>query len=63
MSPTTLGRIASYYYLSHQSVALFSAELADADDGPAELPTLLRVLCAASEYAELPVRRVESGQT
>ena len=58
VSPTTLGRIASYYYLSHQTVALFSAELAG-DEGPTALPTLLRVLCAASEYAELPVRHNE----
>ena len=59
VSPTTLGRIASYYYLSHQTVALFSAELADVDEAVTELPTLLRVLCAASEYDELPVRHNE----
>ena len=58
VAPTTLGRIASYYYLSHQTVALFSAELAG-DEGQTELPTLLRVLCSASEYAELPVRHNE----
>ena len=57
--PTTLGRIASYYYLKYTSVALFCAELHDVEQGPTELPILLRVLCDASEFDELPVRRKE----
>ena len=56
---TTLGRINSYYYLKYTSVALFHAELHDVEDGPRDLPTLLRVLCDASEFDELPVRHNE----
>ena len=55
----TLGHIASYYYLQYTTVALFCAELHDVDAGPTELPTLLRVLCDASEFDELPVRHNE----
>ena len=38
--PTTLGRIASYYYLKYTSVALFCAELHDVDQGPTELSVI-----------------------
>ena len=57
--PLTLGRIASYYYLKYTTVALFCAELHDVDVGPSELRTMLRVLCDASEFDELPVRHNE----
>jgi len=57
--PLVLGQIASYYYLKYTTVALFCAELHDVDDGPTELPVLLRVLCDASEFDELPVRHNE----
>jgi activating signal cointegrator complex subunit 3 len=57
--PHTLGRVASYYYLKYTTVALFCAELHDVDVGPTELSTLLRVLCDASEFDELPVRHNE----
>jgi len=53
--PLTLGRVASYYYLKYTTVALFCAELHDVDEAVTELPTLLRVLCDASEFDELPV--------
>jgi len=59
VAPLTLGRVASYYYLKYTTVALFNAELHDVDDAPTELPHLLRVLCDASEYDELPVRHNE----
>ena len=59
MRPATLGSIASYYYLKYTTVALFCAELHDVDIGPSDLPTLLRVLCDASEFSELPVRHNE----
>ncbi len=59
VAPLTLGRVASYYYLKYTSVALFNAELHDVDEGPSALPTLLRVLCDASEFDELPVRHNE----
>lgn len=38
------------------SVALFNAELHDVDEAPTDIPTLLRILCDASEFDELPVR-------
>lgn len=57
--PTTLGHIASYYYLKYTTVALFCAEVHEVDDAPTELPTLLRILCDASEFDELPVRHNE----
>ena len=53
--PLTLGRVASYYYLKYTTVALFCAELHDVEEAVTELPTLLRVLCDASEFDELPV--------
>ena len=59
VKPSTLGRIASYYYLKYTTVALFHAELHDVDDAPTDLPTLLRVLCDASEFDEIPVRHNE----
>ncbi|CAH2054677.1 unnamed protein product, partial [Iphiclides podalirius] len=52
---TWMGRIASYYYLSHKTMAHFSSRLhpsLDADE-------LLRVLADAEEYATLPVRHNE----
>jgi len=57
--PNTLGRVASYYYLKYTTVALFCAELHDVDAGPTDMSTLLRVLCDASEFDELPVRHNE----
>ena len=59
IAPATLGKVASYYYLNYTTVALFNAELRDVDQAPSELPDILRVLCAASEYAQLPVRHNE----
>ncbi|GAB4820015.1 hypothetical protein N2152v2_007061 [Parachlorella kessleri] len=51
----TLGRIASYYYMRHQTMATFAQHV-----GPGmDVQGLLRVLCAASEYDELPVRHNE----
>ena len=52
---TTLGRIASYYYLSHETVAQFKNSLQPTmtwDD-------ILSVLCYANEYDQLPVRHNE----
>ena len=59
VKPTILGHIASYYYLKYTTVALFCAEVHDVDDPPTDLPTLLRILCDASEFDELPVRHNE----
>ncbi|KAL6068513.1 activating signal cointegrator 1 complex subunit [Balamuthia mandrillaris] len=51
----TFGRIASYYYLHHATVGMFY----DAIDDQNSIQSLLKVLCDASEYDELPVRHNE----
>ncbi|XP_076593233.1 activating signal cointegrator 1 complex subunit 3 isoform X1 [Chaetodon auriga] len=55
IEPLTLGRIASYYYLKHQTIRVFKERMR------AELPIheLLSILTDAEEYAELPVRHNE----
>ncbi|GAA6066161.1 activating signal cointegrator 1 complex subunit 3, partial [Tachysurus ichikawai] len=55
IEPLTYGRIASYYYLRHQTVRMFKERLKP------ELPIqeLLSILTDAEEYAELPVRHNE----
>ncbi|XP_037079390.1 activating signal cointegrator 1 complex subunit 3-like [Pollicipes pollicipes] len=55
--PTVLGRIASFYYLSHRTMELFHARLS-ADTSDAEL---LTVLTDAHEYDEIPVRHNEDN--
>nr|CAH0109762.1 unnamed protein product [Daphnia galeata] len=53
--PTSLGRIASYYYLSYHTLQLFRDRL-----GPeTKLEDLLSLLSDAHEYNELPVRHNE----
>ncbi|KAM9852705.1 activating signal cointegrator 1 complex subunit 3 [Aulostomus maculatus] len=55
IEPLTYGRIASYYYLKHQTIRMFKERLR------AELPIheLLSILTDAEEYSELPVRHNE----
>ncbi|XP_044008422.1 activating signal cointegrator 1 complex subunit 3, partial [Aphidius gifuensis] len=53
--PLSLGKIASYYYLSYKTITLFSKELKN----NISLIDCLKVLCTAQEYAELPVRHNE----
>ncbi|XP_053736130.1 activating signal cointegrator 1 complex subunit 3 isoform X1 [Synchiropus splendidus] len=55
IEPQTNGRIASYYYLKHQTVRMFKEQLR------AELSVsdLLSILTDSEEYAELPVRHNE----
>eukprot|EP01027_Heterolobosea_sp_BB2_P026939 GEZU01042062.1.p1 GENE.GEZU01042062.1~~GEZU01042062.1.p1 ORF type:complete len:2174 (-),score=564.16 GEZU01042062.1:67-6525(-) len=55
VTPTILGRIASYYYLSYVTARLFSNRLQSALD----VPSLLQLLCDAKEFEELPVRHNE----
>eukprot|EP00475_Leptophrys_vorax_P017663 TRINITY_DN24265_c0_g2_i2.p1 TRINITY_DN24265_c0_g2~~TRINITY_DN24265_c0_g2_i2.p1 ORF type:complete len:876 (+),score=189.71 TRINITY_DN24265_c0_g2_i2:681-3308(+) len=55
ISPTNIGRIGSYYYLSHLTMKMFSESIHDQQD----LPALLQTLCDAHEYSELPVRHNE----
>jgi activating signal cointegrator complex subunit 3 len=63
LAPTPMGHVASFYYLKHSTVARFRAELGADDDGGAPpdlgVAALLRVLCDAAEFAELPVRHNE----
>jgi len=55
LGPTTLGRIASYYYLSHETVQLFDEKLNAANTAE----ELLTVLTDCKEYEDLPVRHNE----
>lgn len=57
LETTTLGRIASYYYLHHQTVKMFRDSM-----GPdCSLSELLNVLSDAHEYEDLPVRHNEDS--
>eukprot|EP01127_Copromyxa_protea_P008859 TRINITY_DN2045_c0_g2_i1.p1 TRINITY_DN2045_c0_g2~~TRINITY_DN2045_c0_g2_i1.p1 ORF type:complete len:2126 (-),score=516.29 TRINITY_DN2045_c0_g2_i1:21-6239(-) len=53
--PTTLGRIASYYYLHYTTVELFHSRLNES----CSVEDLLNILADAAEYEELPVRHNE----
>lgn len=55
ISSTWMGRISSYYYLSHQTMKHFTDKL----NSELELDEMLRVLSDAHEYNELPVRHNE----
>ncbi|KAJ2656903.1 activating signal cointegrator 1 complex subunit 3 [Coemansia sp. RSA 1200] len=61
VSPTPLGKIASQYYLSHQTMLTFSERLATTTAAAASDQTsgLLHLLSEAAEWAELPVRHNE----
>ena len=52
---TTLGRISSYYYLSHETLGHFNESL-NVSTGFEEV---LKILTDCKEYAELPVRHNE----
>ncbi|KAG2182998.1 hypothetical protein INT44_005979, partial [Umbelopsis vinacea] len=52
LAPTTSARIASYYYLRHQTLRLFRQEIKH--DSPFE--DLLSIVSNVPEYSELPVR-------
>jgi antiviral helicase SLH1 len=53
--PTPLGKISSYYYLSHKTIRNFCTKIRPSSD----LHKLLRLLAEATEYDELPVRHNE----
>jgi activating signal cointegrator complex subunit 3 len=53
--PLTLGKIASFYYLKHQTMVVFSDRLKP----DATVQDLLEVLSNVKEYEELPVRHNE----
>lgn len=52
-----LGRIASFYYLSHKTMKIFSTTL---HRGMGQCD-IIRALCNAAEYEELPVRHNEDN--
>lgn len=56
--PTDLGRIASYYYLSHSTIRLFHERLSN-NNSDNDYSALLDVLTNAAEYNEIPVRHNE----
>lgn len=52
VAATMAGRIASFYYLQHETMDLFMHHMhADAD-----LASVLKILASSPEYDELPVR-------
>ena len=53
--PTTYGRIASYYYIHHESVRKFKDNLT----ANSSLADLLSLMTSVEEYAQLPVRHNE----
>lgn len=55
VEPTTMGHIASYYYLSHKTMRWFTVTLLPEND----IPALLKILCNTTEYEEIPVRHNE----
>ncbi|KAM4772205.1 activating signal cointegrator 1 complex subunit 3 [Rhinophrynus dorsalis] len=55
IEPQTYGRIASYYYLKHQTVRMFKDRL----KADCNVEDLLSILTDAEEYTDLPVRHNE----
>lgn len=55
IKPTSLGNIASYYYLKYTTVAHFNIALTS----NTTIEFLVESLCRASEYNEMPVRHNE----
>ena len=53
--PTTMGRIASYYYLHYLTADLFYTRLT----AESSVQDVLTILCASSEFDDLPVRHNE----
>lgn len=57
ITATTLGHLASYYYLEHWSVRLFSKTIKPKMD----MGDIIEVLSCALEFSELPVRHNEDN--
>ncbi|XP_015759124.1 PREDICTED: activating signal cointegrator 1 complex subunit 3-like [Acropora digitifera] len=55
VTATTLGRISSYYYLSHLTLRMFNERL----HADCSLPDLIQILASTEEYSQLPVRHNE----
>lgn len=54
---TVLGKICSYYYISHKTIHLFDTTITESSSHE----ELLKLLSAAEEFAELPVRHNEDS--
>jgi len=52
LSPSNLGLIASYYYISYTTIERFSSSLTS----ETKMKGLLEILVSASEYEQLPIR-------
>jgi pre-mRNA-splicing helicase BRR2 len=52
LSPSNLGLIASYYYISYTTIERFSSSLTS----KTKMKGLLEILASASEYAQIPIR-------
>lgn len=69
LKSTTMGKIASFFYIKHQTMATISEKLSDKDDIKTVLQARsfvqnrefsdFQVLCSAAEYDDLPVRHNE----
>lgn len=55
ITPMTLGRVSSYYYINHHTVRMFCDRL----KGDASIPDLIDILSSVQEFAQLPVRHNE----
>ncbi len=55
---TSLGKLASYYYLSHKTIRVFR----DRVQTNSTIRDILGILCDSDEYSELPVRHNEDLQ-
>lgn len=58
ISPLNLGLISSYYYIQYTTIEIFSASVTE----KTKIKGLIEILCAASEYSNLPVRQGESSR-
>jgi activating signal cointegrator complex subunit 3 len=57
---TTLGHIASYYYVDYRTVGLFHSTLAAQPD--LDVPRVVKLLADAQEFAELPVVSLHNSE-
>lgn len=55
--PTSMGKISSFYYLSHQSMRHFADHL----NSTLSLDEILRIMCDAYEFNQQPVRHNEDN--
>lgn len=58
IQPTTLGRIASHFYIKHSSMAVYNEHLRSSSN----LMDLLRIFSLSSEFKYIPVRDSEKGE-